>query len=131
MEEFKIRLQKAMEIRNMKPSDLSKKTGISKGALSNYLKGRYKAAQTNTFLLAKALDVDEAWLMGYEVPMARYEPFEPNTINGFELTDNMIIDPDIDQLLRILKLALYNITDNEERLKAKKLLQATIDMISK
>lgn len=65
------RIQEAMELRGLKQTDLFEKTGISKGALSSYISGRYVPKQNNTFLIAKALNVNEAWLMGADVPMER------------------------------------------------------------
>lgn len=67
--ETKDRLKIALDIRNMKQSELVEKTGIDKGQLSSYLSGKYKPRQQNLHLLATALSVDEAWLMGYNVPM--------------------------------------------------------------
>lgn len=69
--EFKDRLRTALEIRNMKQSELVEKTGIDKGQLSSWLSGKYKARQKNIALLSEALNVDEAWLMGFNVPMER------------------------------------------------------------
>lgn len=63
------RLKEAMKIRNMKQSELVDKTGISKGALSSYLSGNYEPKQGNIYKLAKVLHVNEAWLMGHDVPM--------------------------------------------------------------
>lgn len=65
------RIQEVMELRGLKQTDLVEKTGISKGALSSYISGRYVPKQNNTFLIAKALNVNEAWLMGADVPMER------------------------------------------------------------
>lgn len=65
------RIRKAMELSNMRQSDLAEKTKISKGALSSYISGRYIPKQNNIYLIAKALNVNEAWLMGYDVPMER------------------------------------------------------------
>ena len=87
MEDFKDRLRKAIEIKSLKPIDISKKTGITKGTISNYLNGRYKAAQTNLYLISKALNVDEAWLMGYDVPMEKedeeYNKFIESLVNAY------------------------------------------------
>ena len=60
-----------MTLRGYKQVDLVEKTGINKGALSCYISGKYKPKQNNIFLLAKALDVNEAWLMGIDGPMER------------------------------------------------------------
>ena len=67
------RISEAMKLRDMRQADLVEKTGISKGALSSYTSGRYVPKQNNVYLIAKALDVSEAWLMGADVPMHRIE----------------------------------------------------------
>lgn len=69
MKSFQERLIYAMNKRNLKQSDLVKMTGINKGALSSYINGRYEPKQNNVFLLSKALNVNEAWLLGYDVEM--------------------------------------------------------------
>ena len=63
------RLREIMSIRNVKQADIIEKTGINKGALSSYISGRYVPKQDNIYRLAKALDVNPAWLMGLDVPM--------------------------------------------------------------
>lgn len=64
MAEFKDRLNMALEKKNMKASDLAKLTGIGEGSISQYRKGAYKASQEKLELLAKALNVSIAWLIG-------------------------------------------------------------------
>lgn len=80
METTAIRLKKAMSLRNIRQVDLVEKTKISKGALSSYISGRYAPKQNNLYLLAKALDVNEAWLMGLDVPMERDDNEDQNII---------------------------------------------------
>lgn len=65
------RIKEALELRNMKQADLVEKTQINKGALSSYISGNYAPKQKNLYKIAQALDVNEAWLMGLEVPMER------------------------------------------------------------
>lgn len=69
--ETKDRIKYAMEIREIKQTELVEKTGIDKGQMSSYLSGKYKPKQKNLNLIAQALSVDEAWLMGFDVPMER------------------------------------------------------------
>lgn len=78
---FSNRLKIAMRIRNIKASELSAKTGIAKSSLSEYINGKYEAKQDGVFLLAKALNVNEAWLMGCDVPMEKNPP--PTQKNDF------------------------------------------------
>lgn len=70
-QEFNMRLKKAMNIRAITQSELCEKTGIPKSAMSQYISGNFKPKQNRTHSLVKALDVNEAWLMGYDVPMER------------------------------------------------------------
>ena len=63
------RLQEIISIRNIKQVEIIEKTGISKGALSSYLSGRYVPKQNNIYKLAQVLNVNPAWLMGLDVPM--------------------------------------------------------------
>lgn len=73
METCAARICKAMQLRNMRQVDLSIKTGIPKSAISQYCSGSFNPKQKRLFLIAQALDVDEAWLMGLDVPMKRTE----------------------------------------------------------
>ncbi|MFQ9501657.1 MAG: S24 family peptidase [Clostridia bacterium] len=69
LESFAVRLDKAMKLRNIKSVELHEKTGISESLISKYLSGNALARQKKIFLLSKVLDVNPAWLMGYDVPM--------------------------------------------------------------
>ena len=75
------RLKQLLEEKGISQSELAKITGINKGALSSYISGRYKPKQTNTFLLAKALNVNEAWLMGADVSRERIGSATPSYPN--------------------------------------------------
>ncbi len=68
---FQKRLEEALNIKNMKPVELHEKTGISESLLSKYLSGSAVARQRKLSLLADALNINEVWLMGYDVPMDR------------------------------------------------------------
>ena len=61
------RIKEGLEIRNMKQIDLSRLTGISRSMITEYLKGKYEPRQDNIYLIAKALDVNEAWLLRFDV----------------------------------------------------------------
>lgn len=69
--EFKDRLKYAMELRGVLAADLSKKVDIPKSAMSYYISGRSVPKSDRIYLLAKVLDVSEAWLLGYDVQMER------------------------------------------------------------
>ena len=62
------RLKQAISEANIKQAELCERTGISKGALSSYISGRYAPKQNNIYILAQVLNVNPAWLMGLSVP---------------------------------------------------------------
>ena len=79
---FAERLKEAMKIRKLKSSQIEKmsedlvseqkiKRPIRMPVITDYLKGRYEAAQSNIYALALILNVNEVWLMGEDVPMDR------------------------------------------------------------
>lgn len=76
--EFKDRLKQAMDMRNMKAVDLCDKTNIPKGAISYYLNGKSTPKADRLYLLCKALDVSEAWMLGYDVEMAKTQAQKNN-----------------------------------------------------
>lgn len=73
------RIKEALEIRKMKQIDLVEKTKIGKSSISTYISGSYEPKQKNIYKIAKALDVNEAWLMGHDVPMEKLKSVESNS----------------------------------------------------
>ena len=69
--ELKDRLREAMEIRGFRSVDLVETTGIPKVTISYYLSGKTVPRADKLFTLAQALNVSEAWLLGYDVSMTR------------------------------------------------------------
>lgn len=67
--DFAERLTQALDLRGLSAADLSRATGVSEGTISCYKSGKYQAKQNRVYSFAKALRVDPAWLMGYNVPM--------------------------------------------------------------
>ncbi|HCW7835916.1 TPA: helix-turn-helix domain-containing protein [Staphylococcus aureus] len=71
MNSFKDRLKQIMSERKISQSELSRRTGIGRNSISDYLNGKYEAKQDKVFGLAKALNVNEAWLMGFDISKNR------------------------------------------------------------
>lgn len=73
MEKYKKknRIAEALTLKGMKQVDLVEKTGISKGTITNWVSQKYQPKQDSLIELARALDVSEMWLAGYDVPMER------------------------------------------------------------
>lgn len=69
--ELKDRLREALNDAGMKPIELSERTGIPKSMISYYLNGKTKPKADRIYIISTALDVSEAWLIGYDVPKGR------------------------------------------------------------
>lgn len=67
------RITTALEYRGMTAAELSRKTGIDEGALSNYRSGKYAPRQDRIYLISQALDVTPSWLMGFDTDPAAAE----------------------------------------------------------
>lgn len=74
------RLKIIMAERDLKQIDILKMTfpyckkygvKMNKSDISQYCSGKVEPNQNKLFVLGAALNVDEAWLMGYDVPMER------------------------------------------------------------
>lgn len=82
-ENTSIRLKKIMSDRNLRQVDIlelckpyCQKYGVKLGRndLSQYVTGKVEPGQRKLTILGMALNVNEAWLMGYDVPMERSTP---------------------------------------------------------
>jgi transcriptional regulator with XRE-family HTH domain len=76
--ELRDRLQQALNRKGWKAVDLVERTGVPKGAVSYYLAGKSKPKTDRLYIIAQALDVSEAWLLGYDVSMARTDDQKKN-----------------------------------------------------
>ncbi len=66
MTDFQKRFQQALDNAGINCAELSRMTGISQGTLSNYKLGKYAPKQNGIYIIATALHVSPAWLMGYD-----------------------------------------------------------------
>lgn len=119
MDSISTRLKKALEIRGVTQAELVKRTGIGKSSISTYLSGEYEPKQKNTYKLAKALNINEAWLMGLDVDIERKNNVKALTDKEFELlksfsklndTGKYEAQKRVDELTSIDK---YNNSDDE------------------
>lgn len=60
------RIQYLMEKQGLKQTDLARMTGIDKSSISLYLSGKYKPKGDKVHLIAKALNTDPAFIMGFD-----------------------------------------------------------------
>lgn len=89
--ERKNRVAEALSLRGWKQVDLVEKTGIAKTSVNGWVKQNWQPKQKALMKMAKALDVSEMWLAGYDVPMERPEAQKKNdelTQLIFEIKEN-------------------------------------------
>lgn len=91
IESISKRLNYAMSIRHISRAELSEKTKISTGSLSQYMNGKINPKQDRIFILARVLSVSEAWLMGYDVPMEKEkaERLDFNQFVNIDVTEDV------------------------------------------
>ena len=105
MADFKDRLREAMSNAGLNQSELAHKAGITQSSISDWLKGKYLAKQDKVDLLARALNVSPAWLMGIDLDSrstlpAGAVPLQSKTIPilGSVACGEPIFDPNDEQI---------------------------------
>lgn len=111
------RIRQAMELRGIKAVDLVQATGLGKSAISQYISGKYEPKQVAIHKIAKALNVSEAWLMGYDVPIQRAE--EIKTVVSKEEKELLDMYHKLDALDKkeLFKWIAYRLTDEKYDMK--------------
>lgn len=69
---------------------------LGKNDLSQYVNGKVEPGQEKLYILAEALNVSEAWLMGYDVPM-QDEDYCSN-LRSPEITEDVVTFPVIGEI---------------------------------
>ncbi len=116
MQKFHERLKYAMNLSGLTQTDLCQKTKIPKSAMSQYISGKFKPKDDRTYLLAKALNVNEAWLMGYNVSMEGKEinkPTDNDRLNEFIELCSQLSDDELD-IIETLIDSLLSKHDKED-----------------
>lgn len=116
MQKFHERLKYAMELSGLTQTDLCKKTNIPKSAMSQYISGAFKPKDNRTYLLAKALNVNEAWLMGYDVPNNEKMAIRPTNnerLNKFIELCSQLNDDELD-IIETLIESLHSKRNKED-----------------
>ena len=76
----KDRLAEAMQRAEKTQADLVRATGLNRGTISRYLSGAVEPRHEAAHKLAKALNVTEMWLLGYDTPMTRTQEQKKNDV---------------------------------------------------
>lgn len=111
------RLYYALTIRQKKAIDLTRDLQIPKSAVSQYLSGKSQNMDSERlYKIAAYLEVNEPWLLGYDVPMER----ESEKKNAHVASISVRLRKDEDFLSVV---SLLNDFDSEKLQKAKQILQ--------
>lgn len=122
------RLARIMSERNLRQVDILKKSEkfqkelgikLGKSALSQYVSGKSIPDQDKLVLLAKTLDVSEAWLMGYDTTEQLTEPNKPS-IDLSNLREKVVMfdgkplsDDDVEKIEQIIRLSIEVMGDED------------------
>lgn len=132
---FKNRFNIAISNANIKPAELAEKTKLSKSTISHYMSGYTQPKSDKLFTLSKALNVNEAWLMGFDVPMEQstegtYTKYVSADSIAFEITGRslqhspQIFDAICNSLKEVLKDNLIDYTNGTQTLNAIEILKS-------
>lgn len=113
---FKNRLSKILNDRNIKQTTIVKNTNISHSQLSHWLSGDYKPKQESIYIIANFLNINPAWLMGYNVPMDKEEEYYETLARDYMCESSQILQERFD----LTDDQLKNVLNYIEFLKSKK-----------
>ena len=71
---FSARLKEVLETKRVRQAELSRMTGITEGQITRYLKGKHKPTMDKVVKISQVMNVDTAYLLGYDVPMEEEKP---------------------------------------------------------
>lgn len=99
------RIKEALRIAGKTQADLVRETGIGKSNISRYITGRFDPKSDAVHKMAVALNVNEMWLWGCDVPMQRPAPEKVGSVLAEVMTQ-----PD---MLRLVQL--YSDLDDTDK----------------
>ena len=104
---FKDRLNEALVLRDVKPAELHRRTGISESTISQYRSGYAEPKKKKLQTIAEALSVDPAYLMGLDVspspPVRRSAKLAKDAKNDNEILKAYeSADPKTQKAVRVL-----------------------------
>lgn len=99
------RIVEILDYFGISQTELCKRTGIQKSALSNYLNGDREPRQNQISLIADPFGINPTWLMGYDVPMFYPEDTpQAQEIRNSYLTNTFKLSEDEKQLIEAYRM---------------------------
>ena len=120
MATFEERLKIALKNNNMKQIDLANRLNMNRAIISQYLSGRYKPKYDRISEIASALNVSEAWLMGYdiEIPddyLKKEDEVKDELDELFDTVRNELTEDDIELMKMIMKRHIKDIDEELDK----------------
>lgn len=100
---FSSRLKEIMRLKNVRARDITYHTGISGSAISHYLRGDYDPKQPVIIKLAIYFRVNEAWLIGYDCDMERFQPTLDETKKEIVEMLDLLSDKDVERIKNFIQ----------------------------
>jgi len=123
---FAERLKECLENEaSISATTLADNIGLSKQAISMYLSGSRNPKRPTIKAIAEALNVNEAWLMGYDVPMRKTLSTEPTN-----LEETLVAQNEAERRLLVMCRKVENSTP-EEKEELANLFESTFDLYLK
>lgn len=101
----KDRLQELASTYGITQIEMCKRTGIPKSTMSLYWNGKRVPKQNILTLIADTFNVQETWLMGYDVPMkeAFHDELDAYTVGLLvgDITKNAILKESVEKLCKL------------------------------
>lgn len=104
------RLNQLINDLGIKQSDFAKATGLPKSAVSMYFSGARQPRQDKLTIIAETFHVDEAWLMGFDVPKTSKELSAESASKDIDLIYkfSMLNDRDKSIIINMIDAMLKN-----------------------
>lgn len=100
---FAQRLQTLIDHLGITNAELAEVAHCNRSSITRYLKGDYEAKQDFIYLVCKRYNINEAWLMGFDVHMDKTETTSDDEDRKKLITKIMRLTPDqVRSLLTIL-----------------------------
>lgn len=93
-----------------KPFCIKYNIKMNKSDLSQYVSGKVEPSQEKLVILGMALNVSEAWLMGFDVPMDRLNASEnnfPEIIHYYEMLNDIGKHEATKRVMELTEIARY------------------------
>lgn len=75
-DEISKRINIALSENGLSAQELSNRSGVNKASISQYVNGSHAPSNITSGKMAKVLNVDPLWLMGFDVPMRKEDLYD-------------------------------------------------------